>query len=396
MGKRTIFIFILMLVFFFTPAYLFAETGVTDNEIVIGVIEPLTGPAAGWGVPIAEGIIGWSEIINENGGIHGRKIKVITKDDGYNPARSMAGLQEMKNRIFCVVGQLGSAPCAAAKDFYPDNKIPLITAYGNVQIYAKQPKSKRKYYFQAYPDYEDETEFMTEFAINALNAKKIAHFYQNDEYGLGANAGLKKALAKNPGRAKLIAEIPYEVGERSLGTHAIKLKESGADLVILTTMLSSGAIITKEMAKIDYHPMKMGNFPVGNDLMFKIAGPAWEGTFSYVSAHQGLYGFHKEANEIYDMVFKRRPKAKDPVTTLFGAASMMQVEQGLINAGRNLTRESLIKGMEQIKNWTSKAGGAPITYGPNRHHGCNAVWPVVARDGKFRPIGNYVEFKPRY
>ncbi|MFC1883313.1 ABC transporter substrate-binding protein [Thermodesulfobacteriota bacterium] len=397
MGKLKVLLLTLILVLFIMPSYLAAETGVTDKEVVIGVIEPLTGPAAGWGVPIAAGIQGWADYINENGGIHGRKIKIIAKDDGYNPARSVAGLQEMKNDIFAVVGQLGSAPCAAAKDFYPENKIPLVTAYGNVMIYAKQPKEKQKYYFQAYPNYEDETEYMTGYAINTLGVKTIAHFYQNDEYGLGANAGIKTALKKNPGKAKLIAEIPYEVGERSLGTHAIKLKESGAELVIMTAMLSSGAIMTKEMAKIAYRPKVMGNFPLGNDLMFKIAGPTWEGTYSFVSAHQGIPGFHPEADKIFDLVSKRRPKAKgNAVTALFGAASMMHMEKGLQNAGKDLTRESLIKGMEKIKNWTCPAGGAPITYGPDRHHGTNSVWPVVAKDGKHRPIGNYIEFKPKY
>jgi len=397
MGKRKILFFTFILVFFLTPAYLFAETGVTDNEVVIGVVEPLTGPAAGWGVPIAGGMEAWAQYLNEQGGINGRKIKLIIMDDGYNPARSVAALQEMKNKVFCVMGQLGSAPCKASRDFYPENKIPLITAYGNVMDYAEQPPEKRKYYFQVYPNYADEAEWNTEFCINALGVKKIAHFYQNDDYGLGAYEGIKKALEKNPGRAELVARVPYEVTEKSFGTHAIKLKQSGADLVFITAMLSSGANITKEMAKIGYKPHITSNFPLGNDIMFKATGGAWEGAFSNISAHQGIPGFHKEADKIFAILAERNDKVKgNAVTALFGAVSMMHVAKGMENAGKDLTRESLIKGMEQIKNWVCPAGGAPVTYGPNRHHGSNAIWPVVARDGKLRPIGNYVEFPPKY
>ena len=373
------------------------DPGITDDEIVLGVTQPLTGPAAGWGVTITGGMQAWADHINSQGGIHGRKIKLIIKDDGYNPARAMANLQEMKNDIFAVVAQLGSAPCNAAKDFYPENKIPLITAYGSLGIYQHQPKEAQKYYFISYPDYEDETEFLATYAMKNLGAKKIAHFYQNDEYGLGANAGIKKALKANPGKAELVAEIPYEVTERALGTHALKLKESGADLLIMTTMMSSGAIMTKELAKIAYHPTVMGNFPIGMPVMYKLAGESWEGTYTNASAHMGLPGFHPAADRVANIINEINPKLKgQEVLALFGAASMMHFAEGAKNAGRNLTRESLIKGMEMIKDWKPEGMGAPVTYGPDRHNGVNAIYLQIAKDGQHVPVGDYVVFPPKF
>lgn len=392
-------VIVLVSVFFiFIPGTVFAnDPGITDDEIVLGVTQPLTGPAAGWGITITGGMQAWADHVNSQGGVHGRKIKLIIKDDGYNPARAMANLQEMKNKIFAVVGQLGSAPCNATKDFYPQNKIPLITAYGSLGIYEKQPKEARKYYFISYPDYEDETEFLADYALEKLGAKKIAHFYQNDEYGLGANAGIKKALKAHPGKATLVAEVPYEVTERSLGTHALKLKESGADILIMTTMISSGAIMTKELAKIAYRPTVMGNFPIGMPVMYKIAGETWEGTYTNMSAHMSLPGFHAEADRVADIINKINPKLKgQEMLSLFGAVSIMHFVEGAKNAGRNLTRESLIKGMEMIKNWKPEGMGAPVTYGPDRHNGVNAVWLQVAKDGKHQPVMEYVEFPPRF
>lgn len=374
-----------------------ADPGVSDTEVVVGVTTPLTGPAAGWGVNISGGMKAWAEHVNDKGGVYGRKIRLIIKDDGYNPARAVANLQEMKNQIFAVVGQLGSAPCNAAKDFYPENKIPLITAYGNLYIYANQPKEKQKYYFIAYPNYEDETEYMATYAMEKLGAKKIAHFYQNDEYGLGANAGIKKALQTHAGKADLVAEVPYEVTERALSTHALKLKESGADLLIMTAMMSSGAIMTKTLAKVGFQPVVMANFPLGPEVMYKIAGPTWEGTFPNMSAHMGIPGTHDAANKVADILIARNPKLKgQEFLALFGAASTMHLVKGLQNAGKDLTREGIIKGMEQIKNWIPPAGGAPVTYTPDRHHGVNAIWPCVAKDGKHIPVGDYVEFAPKF
>jgi branched-chain amino acid transport system substrate-binding protein len=162
MRKTQLWIGILVIAFITTPAPAVAQsvTGVSDSEVVVGWTTPLSGPAALWGVT-ALGAIAYADYISDQGGIHGRKIKVILKDDGYNPARAMANLQEMKGNIFAVCGLLGTAVCHAAKDFFEENKIPLITAYGDVRIWARLPKDKLRYVFIAYPDYEDEAHYIT-------------------------------------------------------------------------------------------------------------------------------------------------------------------------------------------------------------------------------------------
>ncbi len=110
--------------------------GVTDTEVVVGITTPLSGPAALWGVT-GLGAKAWADHINAQGGIHGRKIKVILKDDGYNPAKAMANLREMKGEVFAVCGLLGTAVVNASKDFFGENNIPLITAYGDVRIWTR-------------------------------------------------------------------------------------------------------------------------------------------------------------------------------------------------------------------------------------------------------------------
>jgi ABC-type branched-subunit amino acid transport system substrate-binding protein len=379
------------------PAVVLAgDPGVTDTEVVVGVSTPLTGPAALWGTT-AQGMKAWFDYVNDQGGVNGRKVKVIIKDDAYNPTKSMANLQEMKDQVFAVCGLLGSAPCGASKDWFPENKIPLVTAYANVRIYSDQSKEKQKYYFIAYPDYEDENHYLASWALKNLKVEKVAVFYQNDDYGHQAISGIKKALAESGGKAKLVAEVPYEITERALGTHALKLKESGADTVILVPTPTHAALMTKEMAKLAYKPQVLTNFTMGDPIMYKIAGETWEGTYISLAGNMSQPGFSPEADKVVAILKKYDPSLEGKeYLAVFGAVSAMHFVEGMKKAGKDLTRESLMKGLEQIKGWKPEGMGAPVTYAPDRHHGINASQMGQAKGGKAQPIADFTEYKPRF
>ncbi len=370
--------------------------GVTDTEVVVGVTTPLSGPAALWGVT-GHGMKAWADHVNEQGGVNGRKIKVILKDDAYNPTRALANLQEMKGQAFAVCGLLGTAILNASKDFFQENKIPLITAYGDVRIWAAMPKEKREYVFIVYPDYEDEAEYLTNYAAKKLDSKKIALFYQNDDYGKMALSGVKKALEAMPGKGELVGAVPYEVTERALGTHALKLKESGADTLLVYTTPTQGALILKEIAKLAYKPKVLATFTLGDPIMYKVAGEVWEGTYIALPGNSGVPGSEPSATKVADILKKYDPSiAGKEYLALFGAVSMMHFVEGLKHAGKDLTPASLIKGMEKIKDWKPEDIGAPVTYTPDRRHGVNASRMGRATDGKHIPLEEFTIFKPRF
>jgi len=370
--------------------------GVTDNEVVIGWTTPLSGPAALWGVTGLGGMA-WIQHVNEQGGVHGRKINIIIKDDGYNPARALANLQEMKGNMFAVCGLLGTAILNAAKDFFPENNIPLITAYGDIRIWARQPKDKLKPVFIAYPDYEDEAEYITNYAVSKLGAEKIALFYQNDDYGKMAMSGVKKALDALGGKAELAGAVPYEVTERALAAHALKLQETGADTLIIYTTPTHGALITKEIAKIGYQPQKLTTFTLGDPIMYAIAGETWEGTYIALPGNSGQPGSDPEADRVVEILIKNNPKIQGKeYLALYGASSAMHLVKGLENAGRDLTPEALIKGMEMIKDWKAEGMGAPVTYTPDRHHGNNASRMGQAKGGKVIALEPYTIHKAHF
>jgi len=187
------------------------------------------------------------------------------------------------------------------------------------------------------------------------------------------------------------------VTERSLGTHALRLKESGADTVVIYTTPTHGALIVKEMAKIGYRPKVLATFTLGDPIMYRIAGKAWEGTYIALPGNSGVPGVDPEATRLADILKNFNPKIKGKeYLAVFGAVSMIQFVEGLKKAGPKPTAEALIKGMESIKNWKPEGVGAPVTYSPTRHHGVNGSRMGQARGGKHVPIEDFELYAPRF
>lgn len=373
-----------------------AVPGVTDTEITIGITGPLSGPAAAWGT-IALASEAYAKHVNDQGGVNGRKLKIVLKDDGYNPGRAVANFNEMKDSVFAVLGTVGTAVLNANKDVVAEAGLPLIYPLGNVQVFAKQPKEKVRTVFQVYPEYADETEFLVQQAAKLEGVKKIAFFGQNDDWGKEALEGAKRGIAKVPGM-QLAADVFYEVTDRELGTQALKLKESGADAILLCATPTHGPGIVKEMAKVGYRPKIFASFILyDRDTMFRLLGDLWEG--AYFNTAIAMRG-EPPADKLLQTILKIDPKFKGREGfAVQGAADILVIVEGLKRAGRNLTRESFLKAMESIKDWDEDKLTAPITFGPDRHHGGNFVRlmrALKASDGSIKQITGYQNFPPKY
>ena len=367
--------------------------GVTDTEVTLGTSTPLSGPAAAWG-NTARGMEAWAAHVNEQGGVHGRKIKLVLKDDGYVPGRAVANVTEMKDSVFAIVGLLGTAIVGAAKDVAINARTPLVAPFGNARIFVKEPRENMRGVFVTNTDYPPEGEFLGTHAIRQLKAQKLAVFYQNDEYGKGGLDGVRKAAAA--AGAQVVGEVSYELSDRALGTHALKLKESGADAVILYPTSTHGALILKEMAGQGYRPTILASFTLADPLMFTLAGDLWEGVYVNVAGQVGPITT-PEAVRASEILTKYEPRLKGKeYAGLYGAVSMMLTIEGLKRAGRDLTREKFIEALESIRDWRAEGIGAPITFGPGRRHGLNAVQLMRAEKGKLVPVTGWQVFPPLY
>src|SRR4030067_2409928 len=260
--------------FISAPVSAQAVRGVTDTEVLIGQWGPQTGPAAPWGA-VARGTDLLVKIINEEGGIHGRKFKYFLRDDSYQPAKTKAIAKEFVEQIgvFAVVGGVGVATGMTARDYLMENKVPWFSPVTGVYEWIHPIQ---KYIFIMYPLYDDAAFNLTGYLYEKLGFKKIAMFYQNDDYGKQGVMGVERYLLKH--KIKLVEKVSAEVTDRDLSTHALKLKNSGADAVIMWTMPTHGALILAETAKIGFKPQwATSNTLSDSALMMQITKGLWVG-----------------------------------------------------------------------------------------------------------------------
>ena len=343
--------------------------GVTDTEILIGQTGPQTGPAAAWGA-VARGSGLFFKGINDEGGIHGRKIKYFLRDDGYQPAKTKAIGTEFVEQIgiFGVVGCVGVGPGMSVRDYYTENKV-LMVSFGCSGV-TNWIQPFNKYIFPIFPLYVDDAYALTRYFFEQLKLTKVAVFYQNDDYGKQGLEGVER-YEKEKG-LKLVTSVSAEVTDRDLSSHALKLKNSGAEAVIVWAMPTHGALLLGECAKIGYKP-QWGTGATLSDatLMMQITKGLWAGMIhsnfaELPDSNHPLMVKYRAWHQKYE------PDERWGTFYYAGILFAEPLVEGLRRAGRNLTPETFIKAMETLRDW--QGIGGPITFTPTDHQGAKHVF----------------------
>jgi len=363
--------------------------GVTDTEVVIGQWGPQTGPAALWGsVGRATGV--YFELINSEGGVHGRKIKYYLRDDAYQPAKTKAIAKEFVENIgiFAVAGGVGTSTGMAVREYLTENKVPWISpATGS----SHWTKPFNKYIFSTFPQYYQEAYVQTQYAVEKMGKKKIAFFYQNDDYGKEGLDGAKKYMEDKG--LKLAAEIPVEVTDTDLKSHALKLKQAEAEVVIIWVLPKHGAMILGVCKAIGYSPQFMAASTLSDpDLMFNVTKGLWKDV---------MYGnFLNMASPLVkkDQDAQKKWAPDEKYTGLFYLAGFYFAEplvKGLQLAGKDLTPDTFVKAMESIKNWNDWLG-YDCTFTDKDHQGVKSVYlEKCGENGQRIKVSDWLVYKPK-
>jgi len=371
------------------------ERGVTPTEIVIGSTIPLSGPAAYWGLGVGGGIDAYLKWINDQGGINGRKFRTVLLDDSYLPARSAVNARELVERhgVFAIVGMIGTANAFASRDFILESRVLWITPTTN-DIWAGLRPDRKKYLFVTYPSYLNEGRILTQYAAEKLNTKKIAVFYQNDEYGLGLFRGVKYGAAAAKG-VQLVGSASYELTDTDVSAQAVKLRSSGADTVFLAATPSQGALIVREMAKLGWRPQLLATFTLGDPIMFRLAGEAWNDV--YAGAYFLLPGMgDARIEETLATLVRINPQLRTtPYNALAGVSFVEPLVEALRRAGPNVTKDRVVEAMESLRNWDG-AVARQITFGPNRHQGLTRIYVVKASGGQYVKMTDWISYQPQF
>lgn len=367
MRKVLIAVMIVCTVFMISSAAGAAKPGFDSKEIRIAQWGPQTGPAAPWG-SVARGTDILVKLVNDEGGIHGRKIKYFIRDDQYNPAQTKAVVKELVERegIFAFVGGVSAAAGMAVKGYLAENKIIWVgpsTAI-NEYVFPVQP-----YLFGVYPLYDDEASILTKYAVEKLKAKKIAFFYQNDAYGKSGLEGCEdrmKAL-----KMKLVEKSSVEPGEKDLSSQVLRLKNSGADVVIMWVNPTSAAIALKTAATVGFKPQWISSNTLSDyPLMNKITGGMWEGVIT------GAFAVAPDSDtpllkKYRDATKKYAPEERWGTFYMAGILFAEPLIEALKKTGPKLSTEAVVKQLNSMKNF--QGIGPKVTWSPAVHQGTDAI-----------------------
>ncbi len=343
-------------------------TGVSDTEIKIGSFGPLTGPAALWG-NIMQGMDAYFKMVNDEGGVNGRTIKFIMKDDAYDPSRTVPGVREIvqKDEVFAFVGGIGTAPCMAVKEYLVEENIPWISPISGGTHWSI-PLEKN--IFSVLPYYIDEAIIQTIYAVDSLKSEKIGIIYQNDDVGKSALVGAKSFLKKR--NLDFVAEVPVEITDTDLSSHVARLKDSGAEVVLLWTLPRQGVITVTNAKVINYQPQFIASFILSDmTLMHGLTKGAWEGVI-YGSFATPPYDLENPKIKQYkDALAKHHPDVRWGVFSYAGFLYAQPFVEAIQKMGKDVTREGLIAEMEKTKNLDIM--GLNISFSPTNHQATRSM-----------------------
>ena len=364
------------------PARSVATPGVTKSAILIGDSLPESGPAASYGLT-GGGAKAYFAYVNAHGGIYGRKLTLIALDDGYDPARTLANVKRLVllNHVFALLGVVGTANNLTVLPFLTQQGVPSVAALSGSSL-LRQPF--HKYLFPLIVTYTVEGRFLTDYAVHALHAKRIALLYQDDAFG---QEGLTAAKVRAPkDGAALVAAAPYKVTDSDLSPQVLRLQHSGADAVIFFAIPSIVARFVSTAAKVGFHPALLSSSVADDATMLALLGPAGEGIYFDLWTPP-LTAATPQVALFRSIVAKYgNPVTAPPnLITESGMAGAQVLVQALRRAGPSPTRAGLITALEALRHWN---GGLAfdVTYTPTEHSGALGIRMVRSHHGTFVPV----------
>ena len=350
-----------------------ADPGVSSSEIVIGTTTPLTGPASPGYKDVAPASQAYFDYVNANGGINGRKIKFVVKDDQYNPAKTKSATSELilRDKVFAIFAALGTPSHSAVVADINRRGIPDVfvnTGSSNFDNPAKYPTT-----FPYFPSYVVEAKVMASYIQSdaGLNGKKRCLFYQDGEFGENAEKGF------NAAGMKFDTTVSYFSGQQvqPFASQVTKLKSAGCDLVVFFGVTSATANLLGTSAKLAFKPTWMIT-SVGSDpsVVGALAGGA--GILSGVYTPSFLVPIQDSGNAFVSQMKVIADKSGLPWNfyTYYGINTAYVLSQALKAAGPNLTRKGLINALQTRASTFRSAAVVPMLINSRSHQGLTGYY----------------------
>nr|WP_315494995.1 ABC transporter substrate-binding protein [uncultured Rhodoferax sp.] len=368
-----------------------AQQGVSKDEILLGSIQDLSGPIAGFGKQARLGMLLAVDEINEQGGINGRKVKILVEDSAYDPKKAVLAAQKLVNqdKIFMMVGHIGTAQNMAAMPVQFEKNVanffPITAAR---EMY--EPFHKLKYSYAA--PYYDQMRLAVPKLVKEKSAKKVCTLYQDDDFGLEVLKGGEDGL-KTIGM-EFAEKTSYKRGATDFSSQVSKMQASGCDFIVLGTIIREtiGAVATAR--KLGYNPTFIGTSAAYTDLIHKLGGPAMNGVYATMTVQNPYTDEQSPAIRFWANKYKTKFNEDPTVFSVYGY-SIVNIFASVANkAGKNLSTDGFIKVMDTLTIQPDMFGSPLQTFTATKRLGSAASRLSQITDGKWKVMSEYVGDMP--
>jgi branched-chain amino acid transport system substrate-binding protein len=372
------------------------EESVTDNEIRIGNLMPYSGSLDIFGA-IGKAEAAYFEMINERGGINGRKLRFVSYDDKSDPVTALRLTRDLveEDKVLLMFGSFGTPGNFAVRKYLNERQVPqLFVASGDDHL---SDPTLFPWTMSWQPSFREEGRIYANYIQAFYPARKIVGLWQNNHFGREIFRGLEDGLG--PVARMIGADIAYEPADEHLDTHISILRRSGAEILVFTGVPSDAAKVIRLATQLDWHPVFILNQMASSiSTALKPAGlenAAGVITAAYLKdASDPAWKDDQAAAEWQSFLEKyRRAGGKDEGAAMFGYAAAETLTQVLKQCGNDLSRENVMKQAAALKDYQGSAllPGIKISTGPWNFRPIKHM-RLVQFDGRtWQPIGDVLE-----
>jgi ABC-type branched-subunit amino acid transport system substrate-binding protein len=359
--------------------------GITATTVTVGGHFPLTGPAAPGYSEIPQAIDAYFKYVNANGGINGRKLKFISRDDGYNPTNTVKVTKQLvlQDKVFGVVGGLGTPTHTKVVDFLNSSRVPDLFVSSGCRCW--DAPDAHPYTFGWQPDYVVEGKILGDYIKKNLAGKKVAYFYQDDDFGKDGVAGLDMYL-----KADVVSRQSYQPGNTDIGPQMAAIKQSGAQVLVMFTIPAYTALAHLAAVKLDLKTQfvvsNVGSDPTTVGGLLKEFSKGKAGTALLEGQiTDGYLPPIDDESDSWAALFRKVHDSYIPKLPLdgnveYGMALAYTFATALQQAGQNPTRKGIVDTVQKggLKGPTL----VPYRYSADSHAGATGVQMGKIADGK--------------
>lgn len=362
-----------------------AEEGVAADRILFGQSAALSGPAAELGIEMQRGIAAAFAEANAAGGIAGRRLELVSRDDRYEPEAAVANTQALiaEDRVFALIGEVGTPTSAAAEPIARAAGVPFIAPFTGAE-FLRDPALTNVVNVRA--SYFEETETIVERLVADAGASRIAVLFQDDSYGRSGLAGVEQALARRG--MTLAGAGAYLRNTTAVKTALLALRGANPDAIIVIGAYLPSAVFTQWARKLGVGAVVVNISFVGANALAAALGPAGEGVYvtQVVPFPEGdampLLAEYRAALRAHD------PEAPPGFGSLEGYIAGRLTVEVLRRLGPEPTRKAFLATLAGVGAFD--IGGFRLRYGPRDNRGSDQVFLTMIRgDGTIVPVESF-------